>query len=453
MKKTFWLALLFVLVCVLSLASCDSNDTPDNGSDNPDGGTLACTHSYGDWTIAKNATCKSEGRMTRTCSKCSKMDTQPIPKNEHHTPVIDAAVAPTCKATGLTEGSHCSLCDMVLVEQEPIPMLTHEDTDTASCFYSSACNLCGYVNFHVTKHIIVNGVCEKCNAKAISSAEELMTIELNGKYVLVNDISLEGQWTPIGTTTLPFSGCFDGNGYTISNVSITDPYVCYGLFGYNTGTIQNLELKTVTFSSQTNLSGAIYVGGLVGYNSGTVKCCAVKDASISIIDTPGIGLAIGYAGGVVGYNTGAILDCFSTGSGVSFTAMSQTSSTYAYAGGLIGCNKDGILASCFTTVEKVSSGYINKKTQGGNFVGGLIGQNSGTIMHCYRDIAQIISRIANDTTKDTPTNTLGEAAEIAELKTAAFYTDTLGWSTNSWTIVEGSLPLLKKGCHAEAAQA
>ena len=72
MKKTFWLALLFVLVCVLSLASCDNSDTPDNGGDNPSNGTTACEHTYGEWTIAKKATCKSEGRMTRTCSKCSK---------------------------------------------------------------------------------------------------------------------------------------------------------------------------------------------------------------------------------------------------------------------------------------------------------------------------------------------------------------------------------------------
>ncbi|MBQ9038122.1 MAG: fibronectin type III domain-containing protein [Clostridia bacterium] len=40
-----------------------------------------------------------------------------------HTPVADPAVAPTCTETGLTEGSHCSVCGKVLVKQKKIPKL------------------------------------------------------------------------------------------------------------------------------------------------------------------------------------------------------------------------------------------------------------------------------------------------------------------------------------------
>lgn len=43
--------------------------------------------------------------------------------NYAHTEVIDAAVAPTEDATGLTEGSHCSVCGTVLKAQEVVPKL------------------------------------------------------------------------------------------------------------------------------------------------------------------------------------------------------------------------------------------------------------------------------------------------------------------------------------------
>ncbi|MBQ7379667.1 MAG: leucine-rich repeat domain-containing protein [Clostridia bacterium] len=44
-----------------------------------------------------------------------------------HTEEIDEAVAPTCTETGLTEGMHCSVCDMVLLAQQTVAALGHTE--------------------------------------------------------------------------------------------------------------------------------------------------------------------------------------------------------------------------------------------------------------------------------------------------------------------------------------
>ena len=58
-----------------------------------------------------------------------------------HTPVTDAAVAPTCTATGLTEGTHCEVCGDVLVAQQIVPMTSH---DYRSATKAPACTEGGY---------------------------------------------------------------------------------------------------------------------------------------------------------------------------------------------------------------------------------------------------------------------------------------------------------------------
>ena len=43
----------------------------------------ATGHSYGDWTIIKEATCTEEGLKQRTCTVCSTMEEEIIPMTEH----------------------------------------------------------------------------------------------------------------------------------------------------------------------------------------------------------------------------------------------------------------------------------------------------------------------------------------------------------------------------------
>ena len=83
---------------------------------------LTCTHQYESFTVA--STCTQKGKTGEICKKCGKTrNTKDIEELAPHTPVVDAAVAPTETTDGLTEGSHCGVCGVVLQAQEVIPML------------------------------------------------------------------------------------------------------------------------------------------------------------------------------------------------------------------------------------------------------------------------------------------------------------------------------------------
>ena len=82
---------------------------------------LTCTHKYESFTVA--STCTQKGKTGEICKKCGKTrNTKDIEELAPHTPVVDAAVAPTETTDGLTEGSHCSVCGAVHTAQEVIPM-------------------------------------------------------------------------------------------------------------------------------------------------------------------------------------------------------------------------------------------------------------------------------------------------------------------------------------------
>lgn len=73
-----------------------------------------------------------------TCSQCGKTEGEAL----GHTEVIDPAVEPSCTEPGLTEGSRCSVCGEILVQQETIEAPGH-DWEEATFFRPKTCRRCG----------------------------------------------------------------------------------------------------------------------------------------------------------------------------------------------------------------------------------------------------------------------------------------------------------------------
>ncbi len=84
-------------------------------------------HSFTNYVPNGNATCTADGTKTAPCDRCTA--TQTITDDGSalgHTEVTDPALAPTCTATGLTEGKHCSVCEEILLAQTVVDALGHD---------------------------------------------------------------------------------------------------------------------------------------------------------------------------------------------------------------------------------------------------------------------------------------------------------------------------------------
>lgn len=138
----------------------------------------------------------------------------------------------------------------------------------------------------------------------------LLGADLTKSYILTNDITIT---RPIGSKDNPYSGVFNGNGYTVTfsytDLSTFDGYV--GMFAYNQGTIKNVKL-IANIDIVCDDIGTKYIGGLVGYNTGKIYSTAVSgyDVKTNMIirinannntDTYNMNI-----GGLAGANSGTI---------------------------------------------------------------------------------------------------------------------------------------------------
>ena len=239
----------------------------------------------------------------------------------------------------------------------------------------------------------------------ITTAEQFKNIgndntSWSKNYILGADIDLGGEEiTPIGNFANPFTGKFSGNGHTVSNFTINQPYKNnIGLFGYNNGTIMNLGVE------KAEITGYNFVGGVCGENYGTIKNCYNTGTVSGNGETTSSDI-----GGVCGENYGTIEDCYNTG----------TVSGTGYVGGVCGYNEGGTIQSCYNT------GAVS----GESTVGGVCGYKyGGTITNCYynKDICTV-GGIGYGEGSATGLTTL-QMTDGKALKTMKFDSDDSEWS-------------------------
>ena len=202
-----------------------------------------------------------------------------------------------------------------------------------------------------------------------------------------------------------FGGTFDGQGYTISGLTITGSGNVRGLFRYlqSGGVVQNVSLEVTI--EPTDLQDSL--GGLVGNNRGSVRNCTVtgsiqgetniggiigvNESSGKIINSTFSGSVTGehYVGGIAGQNLGSILQCVNQGKintvavegeadleDLDSRPLNSTENLPACTdiGGITGFST-GVLQSCKNT------GPVGYEHVGYN-VGGIAGRQSGYLNGC-----------------------------------------------------------------------
>ncbi len=209
----------------------------------------------------------------------------------------------------------------------------------------------------------------------VYTVEDLQNMTLEGNYMLMNDLDLEGmEWMPIGSTRdVPFVGNFSGGGHTISNFKITDGSLMWvGLFGTITGSVSDLSVEDFTISLTPEVY-TVYAGGIAGQmNGGHLVNCSVE-GTIEILETsysPGV-----IVGGMVGYYFGGsrVSHCYSA------CDITVERGGNTRLGGLIGSGGANVeLADC-AVVADITVDFWSKV-----WVGGLLGQNSlfTTVKQC-----------------------------------------------------------------------
>lgn len=209
-------------------------------------------------------------------------------------------------------------------------------------------------------------------AAQIGSADELLTLMNTPSmwaddYTLTADINLSDatnglSQAPIGSESIPYSGIFDGDGYTISGINISGAGNV-ALFGFASGaTIKNLTVEG-TVSSTTNWAAGIIAR--VSAASITVENC-VNRCTVSGVDA---------VGGIVGR-----LEPGSLNATISGCKNEGTITGARYSGGIVGFSSQ---TSGATVIEKCQNDGVVNGTQGVAGIVGFFRVYTGSSGKCY----------------------------------------------------------------------
>ncbi|MFR9593832.1 MAG: DUF4998 domain-containing protein, partial [Rikenellaceae bacterium] len=211
---------------------------------------------------------------------------------------------------------------------------------------------------------IVNGTSTYLSTAILDGFDSTVSQDLGANAVLKSDIDMsdvcgdyETTWVPMATSSTPYTGTFDGGGFTISKMYISGTTQYQAMFAYVSSacTVSDFTLSNV------KIYGAANTAAFVGYlDGGTVSNCHVTGGTDSTIASTGTN-----SGGIVGLNAaGTVVNCTSD---ADFDGGAQ------YIGGIVGRNNLGYIIDC----HLLSGGSVRSTTYR---LGGITGYNSGYII-------------------------------------------------------------------------
>ena len=291
----------------------------------------------------------------------------------------------------------------------------------------------------------------------ISTEAQLKAIDLNGDYVLTQDITLsDNEWTPIGTSDRPFTGTLDGKGFTIKGLTVGNgANDNKAFFGFTNGA----TVKNIAFTSAV----------VKGHNQAAIVVAQAKSSTLSNIYVSGVVTGRDHVGTIAGdaRDNTTITNCVSTAAALStehqgggiagWTNNSTFSYNIAYgavtapsngAGGITGMVDDNGKTEYISNLS--AAPYIkggNDRTHG---INGWCGGNCSNTGNNNLSWANTVYYVGGNEKKATditePSNGSGMHGTVTTtdvLKQAATYTGR-GFSTDTWQLTDGQWPRLQQ---------